>query len=74
AAAFVLRCSPLSRALYASEFGSMEEFKKLVEITELDEKHQLLSRVTGYVPDLKKTHEALSEVTLNDEVPEDLRG
>lgn len=54
--------------------AAMEEFKKLVEITELDEKHQLLSRVTGYVPDLKKTHEALSEVTLNDEVPEDLRG
>ena len=57
-----------------SEFSSMEEFKKLVEITELDGKHQSLSRVTGYVPDLKKTHEALSEVTLNDEVPEDIRG
>ncbi|QMV14326.1 hypothetical protein [Vibrio spartinae] len=52
----------------------MEEFKKLVEITELDGKHQSLSQVTGYVTDLKKTHEALSEVTLNDEVPEDIRG
>ncbi|HDM8037871.1 hypothetical protein K6U17_13080 [Vibrio fluvialis] len=52
----------------------MEEFKKLDELTELDEKHHLLGGVTGYVPDLKRTHEVLSEVTLNDEVPEDIRG
>nr|WP_087024434.1 hypothetical protein [Thaumasiovibrio subtropicus] len=52
----------------------MEEFKKFVDITKLDEKHRSISQLTGYIPDLKIIHEDLSEVTLNDEVPEDIRG
>ncbi|WP_319525700.1 hypothetical protein [uncultured Desulfosarcina sp.] len=52
----------------------MEKFKRLEELTKMDEKHQLMGAVCGYVPDLKKMHKALSKETLNEEVPEEIRG
>jgi hypothetical protein len=53
---------------------SMEEFKSLKELTEMDEKHRLIGAVCGSVPSLKGMHKYLSEEVLNDEVPEEIKG
>jgi hypothetical protein len=52
----------------------MEEFKSLEELTEMDEKHRLMGAICGSVPSLKGIHKYLSKETLNDEVPEEVRG
>lgn len=51
----------------------MEEFKKPNEILVIDEKHLLLSKVTGGLLDLELLHRALSEIELNDNVPEKIK-
>lgn len=52
----------------------MEEFKRLNELIEMDEKHRLKGMICGTIPSLEGMHQYLSEVTLNDEVPEDIKG
>ncbi len=51
----------------------MEKFKELNDITKIDKKHELLSQVTGYKPNLELTHKALNDITLNCEVPEEIK-
>lgn len=52
----------------------MEEFKELHQLTEMDEKHRLMGMVCGSVPDLEMMHTLLSKETLNEEVPEVIKG
>ena len=52
----------------------MEEFKNLSEILEIDEKHILLSKVTGGLLDIELLHKTLYEIELNDNVPEEIKG
>jgi len=52
----------------------MEEFKTFEEIQKMDEKHQLLGSFTGYKPDLKLFHKALSQEKLSKETPKDIQG
>lgn len=73
------RCSFLALLFAASEHGVMqktlmEEFKKLSKIMKIDEKHILLSKVTGGLLDIELLHRALSEIELNDNVPEEVKG
>lgn len=51
----------------------MEKFKELSELTEIDSRHVAFAKVTGYLPDLEKVYQLLSEETLNPEVPEDIQ-
>jgi len=53
---------------------SMEEFKSLEELTEMDEKHKLMGAICGSVPSLEKMHKYLSQELLNDEVPDEIKG
>ena len=52
----------------------MEEFKSLDELTEMDEKHRLMGAVCGSVPSLKGMHQYLADETLNEEVPDEIKG
>jgi len=52
----------------------MEEFKSFDEINEIDERHQLLGRLTGRTLDLKKLHLHLSTIEMNETVPEEIVG
>lgn len=52
----------------------MEKFKSLDEITQMDVKHGSVSKLTGYIPDLKGMHEFLSGEILNEEVPDVIKG
>jgi hypothetical protein len=52
----------------------MEEFKKFDEILVMDEKHHLLSALTGTIPILEKVHKAISEIQLSDQVPVEIVG
>ncbi len=54
--------------------SSMEEFKSLEELTEMDEKHRLMGAICGSVPSLERMHKYLSEEVLNEEVPEEIQG
>lgn len=53
---------------------SMEGFKSLEELTEMDDKHRLLGAVCGFIPSLKGMHSYLSKEVLNDEVPDVIKG
>lgn len=52
----------------------MELLKSLADLNKLDEKHELLSRINGYLPSLEKMHEFISKEELNTEVPDDIKG
>ncbi len=52
----------------------MEQFKSIEELTQIDRKHLTLSTLTGQVIDLEKLHAALAAETLNEEVPDELKG
>ena len=52
----------------------MEKLKKFSEILEIDEKHVLLSKVTGGLLNIELLHKALSKIKLNDNVPEEIQG
>ena len=52
----------------------MEELKALHQLSEMDEKHKLMGKVCGSVPDLEKMHKYLSMEVLNDEVPNEIKG
>lgn len=52
----------------------METFKKLSEILVIDERHILLSKITGGLLDVELLHQVLSEIVLNDNVPEKIKG
>ena len=52
----------------------MEEFKSLDELTQMDEKHQLMGAVCGSVPNINGMHEYLANEVLNDDVPDEIRG
>jgi len=52
----------------------MEEFKSLEELTKMDEKHRLMGVICGSVPSLDGMHKYLSDETLNEEVPDEIKG
>lgn len=52
----------------------MEELKSLNQLTEMDGKHNLMGAVCGSIPNLKEMHTYLSTETLNDEVPNEIKG
>ncbi len=52
----------------------MEQFKSIEELTQIDRKHLLMSTLAGTCVDLELLHENLSKETLNDEVPDELKG
>lgn len=52
----------------------MEQFKVYEDIKRMDRGHYLLGQITGLVPTLPKLHAALAEITLHEDVPEDVRG
>lgn len=52
----------------------MEEFKRLEELTQMDEKHRLMGAVCGSVPNLEGMHRYLDQETLNNEVPDEIKG
>lgn len=51
----------------------MEEFKSINELTQIDEKHELMVDICGYLPSLKRMHEYLSKEVLNDDVPDEIK-
>jgi len=51
----------------------MEEFKKLSDILQVDERHVLLSAINGEVFDIEPLHQHLSEILLNDSAPEEIK-
>lgn len=51
----------------------MEDLKELGELTEIDERHLLIGQLTGKVPNLKKRHKLISEISLHAGVPEEIR-
>ncbi len=51
----------------------MENLKSLDSLRQIDERHILLSRLTGRVFDLPDWHDAVSRIVLNETVPEDVR-
>lgn len=65
---------PLLRALRFTKELSMEEFKSIEELTEMDEKHNLMGAICGSVPSLEKMHKYLSQELLNDEAPDEIKG
>lgn len=52
----------------------MEELKSLEELIQMDEKHRLIGAVCGSVPNLEGMHRYLAQETLNDEVPDEIKG
>jgi hypothetical protein len=52
----------------------MEGLKKLDQLTKMDEMHQLTSQITGQLIDLELLHKAVSSITLNEGVPEEIQG
>ena len=52
----------------------MEEFKQLSEVCKIDEKHVLLSKVSGGILSLELLHKVLSEIELNSSVPDKIKG
>tara|TARA_R110001583_G_scaffold191671_2_gene357305 strand:+ start:20 stop:547 length:528 start_codon:yes stop_codon:yes gene_type:complete len=52
----------------------MELLKDIDDLTKLDKKHELLSRVNGYLPNIEKMHKVISQEKLNAEVPNDIQG
>jgi hypothetical protein len=52
----------------------MEEFKKLNDLMEMDEKHKLMGSISGSVPNLKSMHNYLSQETINEEAPDEIKG
>ncbi|MEH6578601.1 MAG: hypothetical protein V7731_16185 [Amphritea sp.] len=52
----------------------MEEFKSLEEVTSMDEKHAMMGAICGAVPSLESMHKYLSNRTLNDSVPDEIKG
>ena len=52
----------------------MEDFKTLDDVIKIDEKHILLSKVTGGLLSLEKLHKVLSEIVLNENVPDKIKG
>ncbi len=52
----------------------MEELRKFDRLTEIDERHELLARVTGQLLDIEKLHNVVSNEILTSGVPEDIHG
>ncbi|WP_420789080.1 hypothetical protein ACOI2Q_18390 [Shewanella algae] len=52
----------------------MEDFKSLAELTQMDSKHLAMGKLCGSVPCLQSMHQILSEETLNDAVPNAIKG
>jgi len=50
----------------------MEQLKTLDGLTNIDEKHLLLAKITGGIIDLSKLYEAVNSIELHDGVPEEL--
>lgn len=51
----------------------MEELKPLDQLHAIDERHALLSQVTGRLLDPTTLHATISKIELNDRVPDDLK-
>jgi len=52
----------------------MERLKNFDDLTKLDEKHGLLSRFNGYLPNIEKMYEVISHEKLNSNVPDEIKG
>jgi hypothetical protein len=50
------------------------EFKRLDQITQMDELHVLMAHVTGRLVDLEQLHRTVEAIELHEGVPEDIRG
>lgn len=50
------------------------DFKHLDELTKIDEKHLLVSQLTGRLVALDRLYQAVESIQLNATVPEDIRG
>lgn len=50
------------------------DFKRLDQLTEIDELHLLMAQVTGSRLDIGKLHQAVESVELRSEVPESIQG
>lgn len=50
------------------------DFKRLEDLTKIDESHALLAQITGRVLDLERLYRAVASVELHEGVPEDIRG
>jgi hypothetical protein len=51
----------------------MEELKRLEQLQEIDERHALLSQVTGRLLDPSLLHSAVSKIELNETAPDDIK-
>ncbi len=51
----------------------MEEFKRFDEITVADERHELLDQITGTHLTLEILYEAISEIEVSENAPEEIR-
>ncbi|WP_017454476.1 hypothetical protein [Herbaspirillum rubrisubalbicans] len=51
----------------------MEELKTVEQLCMVDERHELLSQLTGKIFDLSVFHSAISKIDLKSEVPEEIR-
>lgn len=49
-------------------------FKRLEDLTRMDESHVALAQLTGRVLDLDRHYRAVASIELSEEVPEDVRG
>lgn len=49
-------------------------FKRLEDLTKIDESHVLLAQMTGRVLDLDRLYRSVASIELNEGVPEDIRG
>jgi hypothetical protein len=52
---------------------NMEEFKRLDQLMDMDEKHKLMGDICGSVPSLEVMHKYLLDETLNVEVPDEIK-
>lgn len=50
------------------------DFKRLEELTQIDESHVLMSHVTGRLLDINLLYRAVESIKLGDGVPDDIRG
>lgn len=51
----------------------MEKLKELNSLRDIDERHVLFSQITGKLLDLSLWHAAVSSITLNEAVPDDIK-